>query len=67
MGKWAKYSIFDSSGRLVLTFRGQKVKGIKPAVGRTIGFRPLSDAVSTTTIDVQVECDCPEDHEEHLQ
>jgi len=67
MGKWAKYSIYDKGGRLIVTFKGQKVKQVKPAKSHEIGFRPISDAVSELFLDVQVDCDCGEGHEEHIE
>ena len=67
MGKWAKYTIYDGAGRPIVSFKGKKVKNIQPAKSNQFGFRPLADAVSELVLDVEVECSCGEDHEEHLE
>lgn len=68
MGKWAKYSIYDGRGDLVITFKGKGIRKMKPAPPKKkMGFAPLVEAVATGTVDVKVECDCDEDHEDHLE
>lgn len=67
MGKWAKYTIYDGAGRPIVSFKGLKVKKVKPAGSNQMGFRPLADAVSDKTIDFEVQCDCEDGHEEHIE
>ena len=67
MGKWAKYTIYDGSGRAIVTFKGMKVKNVEPFKSNQMGFRPLADAVSDSVVDLEVQCDCGEEHEEHVE
>jgi hypothetical protein len=70
MGKWAKYTIYNQRGEALVTFKGKKVKKMKAVDNKVVmGFRPASlvDAVSATTIDIEVDCACGEDHEEHFE
>lgn len=67
MGKWANYTVYDSSGNALVSFKGLKVKKFKPTAPRPpMGFH-LTDAVAETSIDLKVECSCGPDHEEHVE